>query len=87
MKRRLNYYLNCSAFFNPIMVSAIGSEDIHPHPGPVPHSARTSTRKQTSRSFCPEIKCLYMNARSLLNKSAEFQSLAADLDLIAVTET
>ena len=28
-----------------------------------------------------------MNARSLVNKSAEFQSLAADLDLIAVTET
>jgi hypothetical protein len=28
-----------------------------------------------------------MNARSLVNKSAEFQSLAADLDLVAVTET
>ena len=28
-----------------------------------------------------------MNARSLVNKSAEFQSLAADLDIIAVTET
>ena len=69
------------------MVSAIRSGDIHPHPGPVPHSASTSTRKQTPHSFCPEIKCLYMNARSLVNKSAEFQSLAADLDLIAVTET
>ena len=68
MKRRLNYYLNCSASFNPIMVSAIRSGDIHPHPGPVPHSASTSTRKQTSRSFCPEIKCLYINARSLVNK-------------------
>ena len=83
MKRRLNYYLNCSASFNPIMVTAIRSGDIHPHPGPVSHSASTSTRK----NFCPEIKCLYMNARSLVNKSAEFQSLAADLDLIAVTET
>ena len=87
MKRRLNYYLNWSASFNQIMVSAIRSGDIHPHPVSVPHSASTSTRKQTSRSFCPEIKCLYMNARSLVNKSAEFQSLAADLDLIAVTET
>jgi hypothetical protein len=61
--------------------------DIHPHPGPVPHSASTSTRKQTPHSFCPEIKCLYMNTRGLVNKSAEFQSLAADLDIIAVTET
>ena len=85
MKRRLNYYLNCSASFNPI--TAIRRGAIHPHPGPVSHSASTSTRKQTPHSFCPEIKCLYMNPRSLVNKSAEFQSLAADLDLIDVTET
>ena len=55
MKRRLNYYLNCSASFNPIMVSAICSGDIHPHPGPVPHSTSTSTRKQTPHSFCPDL--------------------------------
>ena len=36
MKRRLNYYLNWSASFNQIMVSAIRSGDIHPHPVSVP---------------------------------------------------
>lgn len=33
------------------------------------------------------MKCLYMNARSLVNKTTEFQTLATDIDLIAVTES
>ena len=33
------------------------------------------------------IRCLYINARSLVNKTDELQALTTDVDLLAVTET
>ena len=33
------------------------------------------------------IQCLYLNARSLINKTNELQTLAIDIDLLAITET
>ena len=32
-------------------------------------------------------QCLYLNARSLINKTNELQTLAIEFDLLAVTET
>lgn len=46
---------------------------IHPNPGPTTNDH--------------SIKCLYLNARSIVNKTKEFQTLAVDTDLILVTET
>ena len=34
-----------------------------------------------------DIRCLYTNARSVVNKIDELQALAIDVDIIAVTET
>ena len=36
---------------------------------------------------CYNIQCLYFNARSLLNKTSELQTIVTDIDLLAVTET
>ena len=36
---------------------------------------------------CCNIQCLYFNARSLLNKTSELQTMMTDIDLLAVTET
>lgn len=47
------------------------ANDVSPNPGPQNYM----------------INCLYLNARSLVNKMDELQTLAVDTDLIAVTET
>ena len=75
LKRRLNYYSNCTASFNPSLTTLIQSGDIHPLPGPV------------QRNICTDIRCLYMNARSLVNKTEQFQTLAVDMDSIFAVET
>ena len=33
------------------------------------------------------IQCLYFNARGLLNRTSELQTMVTDIDLLAVTET
>ena len=75
LKRRLNYYSNCTASFNPSLTTLIQSGDIHSLPGPV------------QRNICTDIRCMYMNARSLVNKTEEFQTLAVDTDCIFAVET
>ena len=87
LKRRLNYCVNSSASFNPLLLNTIRSGDIHPHPGPGPTGASNTHPKQRNQPYCGAIKCLYMNARSLVNKTTELQALASDLDLLAITET
>jgi endonuclease/exonuclease/phosphatase family metal-dependent hydrolase len=49
--------------------------DIATNPGP----------PQASNGY--NIQCLYLNARSLINKTNELQTLAIDIDLLAITET
>jgi hypothetical protein len=34
-----------------------------------------------------KMRCLYFNARSLVNKTTEFQALVTDFDIVAITET
>ena len=47
---------------------------VHPNPGP-------------TNDVMYSIKCLYLNARSLMNKTDKLQTLTTDVDLIAITET
>ena len=49
--------------------------NIHPNPGPGMDSDKHS------------IRGLYLNARSLVHKTDKLQSLACDVDIVAVTET
>jgi hypothetical protein len=49
--------------------------DIATNPGPPPASNGYN------------IQCLYLNARSLITKTNELQTLAIDIDLLAITET
>jgi ornithine cyclodeaminase/alanine dehydrogenase-like protein (mu-crystallin family) len=51
---------------------------IHPIPGPDIYCGNVNKFR---------IRGLYLNARSLVNKTAELQALAVDADMIAVTET
>ena len=71
LKRRVHYYNNSMACFTAGNIFLV---NFHPNPGP------------TNDAMC-SIKCLYLNARNLTNKTDELQTLAADVDLIAVTET
>ena len=75
LKRWLNCYSSCTVSFNPLLTTLIQSGDIHPLPGPV------------QRNICTDIWCLYMNARSSVNKTEEFQTLAVDMDCIFAVET
>jgi hypothetical protein len=75
LKQRLNYYANCTASYNPSIITMSQSGDIHPLPGP------------GQRENITHIRCLYMNARSLVNKTNEFQALAVDTDCIFAVET
>ena len=48
--------------------------NVHPNPGP--------TREKKN-----SVSCLYLNARSLVRKMDEFQTLTAEIDMVAVTKT
>ena len=72
-KRRVKYYNNCTACFSFGKIRLIG---IHPIPGPDSGNVKKF-----------RIRGLYLNARSLVNKTAELQALAVDADMIAVTES
>ena len=58
LKRRLNFYSNCSATFNPALLRITLSGDIHPNPGP------------TSTSTTSTSKYLFMNARSIEQRAS-----------------
>ena len=63
---------------------------IHPNPGPSTDSttvanSRTSHHHDSKAQL--NISCLYMNARSIINKVDELQVLASNMDLLAITET
>ena len=54
--------------------------DIATNPGPCSSTPRINNNKNA-------LRCLYLNARSLVRKLDELQVLANDVDLLAVTET
>lgn len=59
---------------------------IHPNPGP---TRETATNVDSYQNGKPQlnINCLYMNARSIVNKIDELQVLATNMDVLAITET
>jgi hypothetical protein len=70
-KRRIAYYSNHVACLSFNKILI----NIHPNPGPGMDSDKRS------------IRGLYLNARSLVHKTDKLQSLACDVDIVAVTET
>ena len=79
---RIGYYSNSNATFQFERISVSG--DVSPNPGPTTDSTRQAT--QSSRH---ELKCLYFNSRSVVNKTRELEVIASSkqYDLIAITET
>ncbi len=79
---RIGYYSNSNATFQFERISVSG--DVSPNPGPTTDSTRQAT--QSSRH---ELKCLYFNSRSVVNKTRELEVIASSkqYDLIAFTET
>lgn len=59
--------------------------DIASNPGPETPGFNANNDQHTANKH--NIRCLYFNARSLSNKTKELQTLATDIDIIAVTET
>ena len=59
--------------------------DIASNPGPTTTHDLHAGNDQNSNRY--NILCLYFNARSLSNKTKELETLASNIDIIAVTET
>ena len=67
-KHRVSYYSNHVACFTMFKPLV----NVHPNPGP------TAREKKNS------VSCLYLNARSLVRKMDEFQTLTAEIDMIVL---
>ena len=78
-KRRLAFYSNSTATFNPNFDLLLRSGDVHPLPGP----QNTNTRLQTTLSV------MLLNVRSLVNKLMDFQAsvYSKNVDIVIITET
>ena len=63
-----------------LQIALLLSGDIATNPGPI--QTRTSNTQ-----YQKDIRCLYLNARSIVNKSGELQTIATGYDIIAITET
>ena len=78
-RRRIAFYSNSTATFNPSFNLLARCGDVHPMPGP-----QATTSKHYSK-----LSVMLLNARSLVNKLVDFQAstYASDVDIIIVTET
>ena len=65
----------------PLMLILL-SNDVELNPGP-----GCTHDLVLNQHFQHNMRCLYFNARSLINKTAEFQALVTDFDIVAITET
>ena len=72
---RYGLYFQIAKITNHTFMLILLAGDIATNPGPPQNSTRYN------------IQCLYLNARSLINKTNELQTLALDIDLLAKTET
>ena len=79
LTRRIAFYPNTTATFNPSFDLLICCGDVHPMPGP-----RASLRQRTSN-----LSVMLLNARSLRNKLTDFQAsiYSNDVDILVITET
>ncbi|CAB4022732.1 excitatory amino acid transporter 1-like [Paramuricea clavata] len=96
LQRRVAYYSNSTATFNPLKKSILLSMDIHPNPGPnitttvQPDFASVSRVRSSGTSLHNnKLQCSLVNCRSICNKIDEFHGLVYgnNLDIIGVTET
>ena len=60
---------------------------IHPNPDPTTEATTNINNSCQNRKPQLNINCLYMNARSIVNKVDELQVLATNMDVLAITET
>ncbi len=74
-RRKIGYYSNHIAGFHLEKIVLVG---IHPNPGPLQSTESSGNRHN--------IRCLYLNSRSVINKTNELQTFAIDSDL-CITET
>jgi hypothetical protein len=58
------------------------ANDVEINPGP-----EGAPEHVTPQQLDHNMRCLYFNARSLVNKTTEFQALVTDFDIVAITET
>ena len=84
---RIVFYNNSCATFQLAKLKLVGL--IHPNPGPSMDSTTTANSRTSHHDSKAQlnISCLYMNARSIVNKADELQVLASNVDLPAITET
>lgn len=75
IRHRYGLNLQISRKISHAAILLLLGRDIATNPGP----------PKTSNGY--NIQCLYLNSRSLINKTNELQTLAIDIDLLAVTET
>ena len=83
-RSRILFYNNSCCSFNLPRLKLLGL--IHANPGP---TGETATNVNSYQNGKPQlnINCLYMNARSIVNKIDELQVLATNMDVLAITET
>ena len=83
---RVSYYPNSNATFHFERISVSG--DVSPNPGPTTTSRNLRSTRQTTQSQ-HDLKCLYFNPRSIVNKTRELEVIAnsKQYDLIGITET
>ena len=85
----INLQVHCKLSHVVLFIRLAG--DVATNPGPSfspPYKATFSTPPRPRDGSNPRtIECLYLNARSLNNKTNELQTLVTDVDLVAITET
>ena len=78
-RRRIAFYSNSTATFNPSFDLLAHCSDVHPMPGP----------QATTSEHHSKFSLMLLNARSLVNKLVDFQAsiYANSVDIVIVTET
>lgn len=78
-RRRIAFYSNSIATFNPCFDLLARCGDVHPMSGP----------QATASVHHSELSLMLLNARSLVNKLVDFQAsiYASGVDIVIVTET
>ena len=78
-RRRIAFYSNSTATFNPSFDLLACCGDVHPLPGP----------QATTSEYHSKLSLMLLNARSLVNKLVDFQAsiYAYSVDIVIVNET
>ena len=88
LHRRISYYSNSVATFQPYLL--IQSGDVEANPGPVSAAVRPAARRARPPPAPLVVSCIAQNVRSVRNKLHTLRSHAGDLqsfDVVAITES